>query len=215
MVYIKPETKKAILERCGGLSKPSKMPCYSYNIPATACALGSILREMKGSTCSDCYAMKGRYIFKTTRDAMQRRLKLIHTDLPYWIENMVTAIDRVEKSGFFRWHDSGDIQSMEHLTAINEIALRLPRVKFWLPTTEHDAVKKWRERYGDFAPNLNVRLSARMRGTNDVKLEGFTTSTVDYDGRGWRCPAPDYENQCNRCRACWRRDVKNVNYRGH
>ena len=40
----------------GGLSSPSKMPCHTFNLPASACKIGSRLRNVKGSTCARCYA---------------------------------------------------------------------------------------------------------------------------------------------------------------
>ena len=63
----------------GGLSKPSKMPGWSIGIPAKECKTGSKLRKVKGSTCYDCYALKGCYVFKvykthSTRD--QKQLKI-------------------------------------------------------------------------------------------------------------------------------------------
>ena len=50
----------------GGLTNTSKMPCYSYGIPADTCNVGSYLRRnfkngIKESVCSKCYAHKSRY----------------------------------------------------------------------------------------------------------------------------------------------------------
>ena len=98
----------------GGLSKPSKMPCHGYSIPASACKTGTKLRAIPNSTCSSCYACKGRYMFPNVQDALHRRLDALQDS--NWVEWMVALIGRKEKSGYFRWHDSGDLQSMEHLT---------------------------------------------------------------------------------------------------
>ena len=68
----------------GGLSDTSKMPCKSYNLPAANCRVGSQLTKLSGSVCSDCYALKGRYVFPKTQKALRRRLatirkkKLVH-----------------------------------------------------------------------------------------------------------------------------------------
>ena len=35
----------------GGLSKPSKMPGYAYNLPAIHCKTGSKLAQVPGTTC--------------------------------------------------------------------------------------------------------------------------------------------------------------------
>ena len=59
--------------RVGGLSEPSKMPCHGYSIPANTCKLGSMLAKVKGTTCNGCYALKGRYVMPTVREALNRR----------------------------------------------------------------------------------------------------------------------------------------------
>ena len=106
--------KKEAREITGGLSAPNKMPGPSINLPAVACITGAKLVKVKGSTCSGCYALKGRYRFQNVKDAMQRRLAKLHD--PRWIDAMVTLID---KQPVFRWHDSGDIQSVQHLSLIH------------------------------------------------------------------------------------------------
>ena len=88
----------------GGLSTPGKMPCYSINLPAAACKTGQIMARVSGTTCHGCYALKGRYRFKTTKKAMARRLAaLAHAS---WTAAM-TALITGHK--YFRWHDSGDL----------------------------------------------------------------------------------------------------------
>ena len=98
--------KKEAKEITGGLSAPSKMPGPSFNLPAAACITGAKLVDVKGSTCSGCYALKGRYRFGNVQRALQGRLAKLHD--PRWVDSMVTLID---KQAVFRWHDSGDIQS--------------------------------------------------------------------------------------------------------
>ena len=70
----------------GGLSNPSKMPCYSTSLPATECKTGSELARIEGSVCHGCYAREGCYLFASTREAMARRLaSLSHPD---WVPAM-------------------------------------------------------------------------------------------------------------------------------
>jgi hypothetical protein len=59
----------------GSLSKPSKMPGYAYGLPAKECKTGKKLQEVKGSTCYNCYAMKGCYVFKVVQAAQYKRLE--------------------------------------------------------------------------------------------------------------------------------------------
>jgi hypothetical protein len=45
-------------------------------------------------------------------------------------------------------------------------------------------------------------------------LVGGLSSTV-VSGSGRTCPAPDQDNECKDCRACWDPSVKNVAYGKH
>jgi hypothetical protein len=74
---------------------------------------------VKGSTCEGCYALKGCYVFKVVQDAQYRRLNSIkHT---HWVAAMSQLINS-KKSKYFRWHDSGDVQDLEHLEKIYNVA---------------------------------------------------------------------------------------------
>ena len=131
---------KEALDIIGGLSKPSKMPWRSWSIPAQACKTGSLLRKKNGSVCGKCYAMKGMYSFPNVKAALNRRLKAI--DHPLFVEAFSLVLNKLvgksrKKENRFRWHDSGDIQSVEHLDLINRIALSTPLVRHWLPVRHH------------------------------------------------------------------------------
>src|SRR5215510_6552960 len=93
----------------GGLSRPSKMPGPSFNLPADACVTGSKLRLVPGSVCASCYATKGRYFTHRVKAALARRLELLGGE--EWVPAMIRLIRRRAHSGCFRWHDSGDLQS--------------------------------------------------------------------------------------------------------
>ena len=124
----------------GNLSKVSKLPCYSYNIPAQMCNVGSKLVKVKGSTCSGCYALKGNYKrFPSVFNALENRYNLLMGDRDKWIESMITVLksDAVSKQKYFRWHDAGDIQDLNHLIDLVYIAEQVPELIFWIPTREY------------------------------------------------------------------------------
>lgn len=207
----------------GGLSYPSKMPGLAYGLPARACILGKILRETPGSVCSVCYAFKGNYCFPCVVNAQARRLKIIRENLFGWKTAMVSLLERklASKSRadrVFRWHDSGDLQSVEHLSAIVDIAKVLPRIRFWLPTREREMVKEYLSVEGrKFPKNLTVRISVAMIGQKFVRglhVKGTVASTVGA-GNGFHCPARSQGNECKDCRACWTKSVPVVDYSRH
>lgn len=173
------------------------------------------LFPVSGSVCSKCYALRGFYPTPNVKAALERRFNsLSHPD---WVEAMTVSISGSEGSGYFRWHDSGDIQSLEHLEKIVQVAKNLPSIKFWLPTREYSFVVQFLKKHGAFPDNLNVRLSALMIDgqppTTIAKGRGLTTSGVSTTG--FSCPSSNQGNKCLSCRACWDKNVNNVNYKKH
>ena len=189
----------------GGLSKPSKMPGWSIGIPAKECKTGSKLRLIPDSVCSECYALKNCYMFKVVQEAQYKRLKAI--DHPQWVEAMALLINS-KKPDVFRWHDSGDVQDVQHLEKIFEVCELTPSKRHWMPTRE-----AWIKDHMHKAPaNLVVRFSSPMIDQGPVK-SWANTSTVSTKSRS--CPAPDNNNECGSCRACWDPLVKNIEYGKH
>jgi hypothetical protein len=194
------------LKLVGGLSKPSKMPGWAYGIPARECKTGSKLVKVKGSTCEGCYALKGCYVFPVVQAAQYKRLDSIKH--PGWVKAM-TALINSKKSKFFRWHDSGDVQSVKHLAKIFEVCRRSPDVQHWMPTRE-----AWVKPYLSRAPkNLVIRFSMPMVDQEAAASWPHTSTVVSGSGR--TCPAPDQDNVCGSCRACWDPSVRNVAYGKH
>jgi len=66
-------------EITGSLSKPSKMPGFAYGLPAERMQepAKKIYKNVEGSTCYDCYALKGCYVFKVVQEAQYKRLAAI------------------------------------------------------------------------------------------------------------------------------------------
>ena len=213
------KTLKQASEIIGGYTVTSKMPTISYSISAKDCKTGSKLRKIKNSVCSDCYALKGNYVryAKNIEKAQNKRLKAIFSK--DWTNAMIYIMNhqkQVIKSGLFRWHDSGDIQSMEHLQKIVDIATATPNIKHWLPTKESNLVKSLG---GVYPSNLIIRLSGSMV---DGKAPNFKhTSTVTTDITKVNCfaslPSTDsrWHDGCGECRNCWDSSIQDIAYYKH
>lgn len=205
----------------GGLSNPSKMPGYGWSISAHDCLVGTRLRETPGSVCSNCYALKGRYLFSGVHAAHVRRKKALYTDgfVPAFIRVLMYKYKRnPDKYSWFRWHDSGDIQDMVHLDKIVQIAKGTPPISHWLPTREVGIVGQYIKYHSEKAipPNLAIRISHPMiGGTYKTKPSGIAYSTVSaVDPNVKDCPASKQGNVCGDCRMCWDKDT-NINYKEH
>ena len=217
--------KKQAEKIAGTLSSPSKMPCHGYSIPATRCITGAKLHEIEGSTCAGCYALKGNYRFSNVKSALEKRFRSLKN--PKWVDALTTLI-LATNNPFFRWHDSGDIQSIEHLKRIVEVCKRTPQVKHWLPTREYKLVMDYLKSGETIPANLTIRFSAHMVDRAAPTGYGLPTSTVHTSDpsnplqvlnsiptKTHYCPAPKQSNTCGQCRACWDSTVSNVSYHIH
>ena len=99
------------------LGKTSKMRGFSFGLDARDCVSGSKLREIKGSVCSKCYALKGNFNFPSVRKGKATNLK--HLESEYFVYVMTYQL---QDQKFFRWFDSGDLPHMEALKKIVTIA---------------------------------------------------------------------------------------------
>ena len=209
------KTKKQAYEIAVSLSRPSKMPCKGYSLPASECKVGSQLRNICGSVCEKCYAYeRGNYIYPNVQKALHKRMVAISH--PLWVDAMVKLIDGDD---YFRWHDSGDLQSVEHLQLIVDICNRTPNTKHWLPTHETGIVKRFLKAGNTIPDNLVIRFSAAMiNGKPPAAPAGVNTSTV-HNGHhsypGQECIAYKQDGQCLDCRACWDKSIDNISYLEH
>ena len=187
----------------GSLTRTSKMPGLSYSLPAWECKTGSKLRKIKGSVCASCYALKGNYTrYKAIKAAQYVRLDSLKNSL--WVAAMVAQINRQK---YFRWHDAGDIQDLDHLNKIFEVCELTPQTNHWMPTRE-----AWVKDHLDRAPkNLVIRFSPPMIGQENTTWPN-SSMVVEKDAT---CPAPSQGNSCGDCRACWDPTVKVVSYGKH
>lgn len=213
-------TKAQAKALTGGCTQTSKMPCESYSLPTEACITGAKLAQVKGSICSQCYANKGFYkaYAKTIKPAQQTRLESIQHES--WVPAMVKLIGT---ASHFRWHDSGDLQSVDHLRKIALIAEALPGTSFWLPTREYGLVKDYVNQYGSIPQNLTIRLSA-MFVDQAVKVPaslanvaGIVSANVHSKAEpvGSVCEAPSQGGECKDCRKCWNSSIEAVSYHVH
>ena len=198
----------------GNLGMASKMPCPTYNTPAKLCKTGSKLRKTEGTTCHGCYAMKNNYLFPSVQQGLQKRFEAFKH--PKFVSAMSIMIAHYsKKSGYFRWFDSGDLYDMTMLEKIVMVCQNTPSIKHWLPTREVKIVSDYLKIYKKFPDNLTVRVSAPMIDGEPLKFE--YTSTVHHKKQaiGHDCPSRFQNNECQDCRACWNKEIKNVSYHKH
>lgn len=226
-------TLKDLESQVGSLGCPSKMPGYSWSIPAKHCKIGSKLRKQPGTVCFKCYALKGRYSFPNVQDALQARLDAFNAmDRDEWCEAMAALIARKVRPEvpYFRVFDSGDLQSEEMMIRWALVARMLPDVKFWVSTRERAIVNRAMKRMGlHKLKNLVVRVSSHKIGLTDsaplsshnsqvhpkVQLMEWEALVRKSTRKQFYCPSSLQDGKCGECRACWDSKVTTVIYREH
>lgn len=206
------------------LSETDAMSCWSWSPPAGPgyCA------GFQGTVCTQCYAGQGRYRMPNVEHAQQVRWR-------WWksapkserIRVLKYAIERKTRRGieckipgcvashhYFRVFDSGDFSEPGDVHTWIEVAKALPAVRFWIPT------KTW------WLPEFLKPLKLLSELPNVV----LRASALDVDGKlpdGWRqvsrvisngpgCPKQSAGNcEAAGCRACWDKNVQQVEYRVH
>lgn len=206
------------------LGAASKMPGRTFGLSPSACRVGSKLATIPGTPCFGCYAMRGHYAKGSVQRAHARRMACLQLALASpaaaedWIAAAVRLIGGVREP-YFRWHDSGDLQGVEHLAMIVAVARALPHVAFWVPTQERGTVAAYRAAGGRIPRNLRIRFSdGRIDQSHRRAPRGIGTSgvhTAQAPRGAFSCPARTQGNSCGACRACWSPAVPHVSYHVH
>lgn len=189
----------------GSLTRTTKMPGLSYSLPAWECKTGSKLRKVKGSVCASCYALKGYYtMYKSVKTAQYKRLAAIKE--PLWVEAMAYQINHYRER-WFRWHDAGDVQDLDHLNKIFSVCRLTKATHHWLPTRE-----AWIKRYLKKSPdNLVIRFSPAMINQENSSWDNSSMVVTS----NATCPASKQDGQCLDCRKCWNKNVRIIKYLKH
>ena len=219
IIPIIPMTKKQAGSVCGSLTSTSKMPCNSYSLPTEACITGFKMSKIEGSICSKCYANNGFYRMYENNIKPAQFARLDSILGAHWVSGMIAHIGN---DPYFRWHDSGDLQNLEHFEKIVAVCLATEFCKHWLPTREYNIIKAFIAKHGknSIPKNLVVRLSAMYPDKPVIipaslqNVPGITASNVHTKTpMGSPCKAPQQNGACLDCRECWSDNV--VSYALH
>jgi hypothetical protein len=196
------------------LSNVSKMPGKSISLSAFDCQTGEKLSKIPGSVCHDCYARKGMYRMPNVINKMEERKEFFNSI--DFVPRMIGLLNKT-RSEYFRWFDSGDVQSVRMALNILDVVEATPGKRHWIPTKERaiwlDAIKQYGRKLPD---NVVIRYSATM--VDQAPPESWTHSSAvvkSIDAIGHECPAPKQQGKCGDCRACWDTNVKTVSYHKH
>jgi hypothetical protein len=199
------------------ISRTSKMPGKSWSQNAWETCPGA--RKDDGTpvdACKTCYALTGAYQFPVTIAA--RKHNESDWQKPGWVAAMVKL---VKKEKWFRWFDSGDVNSVVLAGKIWAVITQTPDTMHWLPTRSYkDAAIRERLRGIENLPNAVVRFSSDSKVGE--KLDFGLNSTIIQEADDFiaekgvsLCRASQRGGSCGPCRACWSKRVTTVVYPFH
>jgi len=160
--------------------------------------------------CADvCYAKRGFYVLQ--RERYGTLLEYLREDPAGYLEILKGDLDKLPIGGVFRFHTSGDIDSLEHVEIIRAACEHRPDVAFYLYT------RSWR------VPELRAAIGRRLLRVPNLTVWASTDPTTGPAPRGWRDAGifPDHDAaraagrpvcpeqtgmrpDCTSCGLCWR-----------
>ena len=203
------------------ISQTSKMQIKgkrtgSWSLPAGESCPGSKDVEV----CKGCYAKKGMYRFPVVKAVREYNKNDYHND--DWVERMVA---KVSKFDYFRWFDSGDIETPELAMKIRAVIRSTPYTKHWLPTRSfklpkidsilrqpkgvgHDVRMKYINNYTNVSLRLsadNIGFKGELPGVNSYVIK--PTDLFEAKKRGiFVCPVTlpgSTQKSCDTCTYCY------------
>ena len=150
----------------------------SWSLPA-----GDSCPGAKGAeVCNGCYAKKGMYRFPVVKNVREHNREDYKKD--DWVDRMVKEVNKFD---FFRWFDSGDIETPELAKKIRHVVSATQGVKHWIPTRSDKipAIKKVIDGFiaphtgiGNF-PGVALRLSADNIGLDKEERPGVNSYVIN------------------------------------
>ena len=169
------------------------------NMPSISLPPGTTCSEIACKTClKSCYIMKAWRMYKATRAAYKRNLKIWKTAPEEYMQQVREYLKK-KKPRFFRWHVGGDIPDQYYLDWMLSIAANFHKTKFLVFT------KKYELDYSKsrFVKNLAVVFSA-WPGVSIDRMKGVPIAWMQ-DGTETRVPegALECHGGCSTCGMCW------------
>lgn len=168
------------------LSNTSKMKIKGKHVRSWSLPAGDSCPGASGAeVCKSCYAKKGMYHFPVVKTLRTSNKLDYHRD--DWVDDMVKE---VSKCDYFRWFDSGDIETPELAVKIRTVLERTPTVQHWLPTRSDKITSIKRIIDGNSTKclssskplslfsNVALRISADNIGLNNKERHGVNSYVI-------------------------------------
>jgi hypothetical protein len=179
---------------------------FHTNLPAgDSCPGKSEWCNGNGDDAAACYAQRGFYLLQTRKYRAQ--LDILRDDPLAFSAMLQMELAKLKSGSVFRFHTSGDIDSVEHVGIIRDAVLSRSDVTFYLYTRSWmlDDLREAIER--ELFPLDNLFVWASTDYTMPAAPDGWREATVVQnhdDARGPICPEQTGKRKsCSDCGLCW------------
>lgn len=147
------------------ISKTSKMKITGKKVGSWSLPAGTSCPGAKGAeVCEGCYAKKGMYRFPVVKNVREHNAQDYHRE--DWVDDMVKEVSKYD---YFRWFDSGDIETPELAHKIRRVIALTGKTKHWLPTRS-DKVKSINDTINGATYGSSLMQSLPISQYNNVAL---------------------------------------------
>ena len=160
------------------LSNTTKMQITGKKVKSWSLQAGTSCPGSAGAeVCDGCYALKGMYRFPVVKDARSYNQSDYKKD--DWTFRMISKVNKLD---YFRWFDSGDVETRELADKIHTVIQGTPSVQHWLPTRS-DKIAKISSgiKNIELLPNVAVRRSADNIGLTKPERLGVNSYVIKPD----------------------------------
>lgn len=158
-----------------------------------------------------CYAKRGFFTMPTHLSKYAEQLSLLREDPGAYEAQLRLEVAKLPAGSVFRFHVSGDIDSVEHVGIIRRVVESRPEVEFYLYTRSYrvTAIRRAVEKQLFQLPNLHVwgstdpTMPPAPKGWREARV--FDTQEQARDG-GFAVICPEQTGRkasCTDCGLCW------------
>ena len=186
------------------------------NIPSINLPAGKTCRP--DAPCfKDCYAKKGRWLFKNVQKSLAENLEAYKQDPDGYFDEIAT---KTRLARYVRWHSSGDIVDDAYLTGMCKVARKNPNTDYLAFTKKFDIVNAYVDVGHRIPRNLHIVFSGWDNLFPVDNPHNFPTTWVFFKEtvRNSRIPetAIPCKGKCYECLACWQlRNGQSVYFHKH
>ena len=108
----------------------------------------------------DCYAVRDAKLhYNAVLPSAGANTLLMRYRIKQAEDEIVSFLKKHKSIQEFRWHSSGEIESLPQLELMNNVALKFPNIRFGTYTKRFDILEEFCAKHGKIADNFTINLS--------------------------------------------------------